>query len=156
MYKPSHKKEDQLEPKPKRGVWGRFIDYIRPLIEGRDRRISLRAALAVAFSIDLIRNTSHAVFKWDTGKSFEGLSLVLGSEAGLIIALLGLATIQNIQDRKTDANSDPNNPTNYPPVPIYDPRYPIPPNFPPKTTPGVPPAEGENLGRVPGESPQGE
>jgi hypothetical protein len=74
--------------------------YLRPMLEGRDRKISLRAVLAVAFSINFISISSHAVYKWDIGQSFEGLSLILGIEAGLIVSLLGLTAIQNIQDRK--------------------------------------------------------
>lgn len=75
----------------------KIIKYIEPMWLGSDGKMSLRASLAIAFSIDFIRNLSHSIWKWDAGRSLEGLSLVLGIEAGLIVALLGLSTYQNIQ-----------------------------------------------------------
>jgi hypothetical protein len=84
-----------------------IFDYVKPAWEGRDGKVSIRSALAIAFSVNFIINITHAVYKWDIGgASFEGLSLVLGIEAGLIAGLLGLTTYQNIMDKKTDANVD--------------------------------------------------
>lgn len=71
--------------------------YFEPAWLGNDGKVSLRALLAIAFSVDFIRNLSHAIWKWDAGRSLEGLSLTLGIEAGLIVGLLGLTTYQNMQ-----------------------------------------------------------
>lgn len=73
----------------------KLFKYIEPAWTGNDKKVSLRAILAIAFSIDFIRNLSHAIYKWDAGKSLEGLSLTLGIEAGLIVALLGLRMYQS-------------------------------------------------------------
>src|SRR5688572_22242271 len=75
----------------------RIFRYFEPAWSGNDNKVSLRALLAIAFSIDFIRNLSHAIWKWDAGRSLEGLSLTLGIEAGLIVGLLGLTTYQNLQ-----------------------------------------------------------
>jgi len=93
----------------------KIFGYIEPLWQGPDKRISLRSSLAIAFSVDFISNLSHAIYKWDGGRTLEGLSLVLGIEAGLIIALLGLTTYQNMAAQKID--SLVNNPT-APPINI--------------------------------------
>lgn len=75
----------------------RIFKYFEPIWTGNDGKPSLRAILAIAFSVDFIRNLSHAIWKWDIGRSLEGLSLTLGIEAGLIVGLLGLTTYQNMQ-----------------------------------------------------------
>lgn len=75
----------------------KIFKYFEPAWMGNDNKVSLRALLAIAFSIDFIRNLSHAIWKWDAGRSLEGLSLTLGIEAGLIVSLLGLTTYQNLQ-----------------------------------------------------------
>lgn len=72
------------------------FNYFKPLWSGSDGRPSLRSSLAIIFSLDFISNLSFAVYKWEDGKSFEGLAMVLGIEAGLIVALLGLTTYQNL------------------------------------------------------------
>jgi hypothetical protein len=56
----------------------------------------LRAVGAIAFAINFITNLSHAVYKWEAGTSLDSLGFVLGIEASLIFALLGLTTIQNV------------------------------------------------------------
>jgi len=81
----------------------KIFKYIEPLWCGADGKMSIRATLAIAFSIDFISNLSHAIYKWDSGRTLEGLSLVLGIEAGLIIALLGLTTYQNMAAQKIDS-----------------------------------------------------
>lgn len=82
--------------------------YIEHLWLGTDGHISLRAALAIAFSVDFIRNLSHAIWKWDAGRSLEGLSMVLGIEAGLIVGLLGITAWTNTASKKIE--SDASNP----------------------------------------------
>lgn len=75
----------------------RIFKYFEPAWTGNDKKVSLRAILAIAFSVDFIRNLNYAIWKWDAGRSLEGLSLTLGIEAGLIVGLLGLTTYQNLQ-----------------------------------------------------------
>lgn len=74
----------------------RIFRYFESAWTGNDGKVSLRACLAILFSIDFVRNLSHAIWKWDSGRSLEGLSLALGIEAGLIVGLLGLTTYQNM------------------------------------------------------------
>lgn len=81
----------------------KIFRYIEPLWQGADGKISVRSSLAIAFSIDFISNLSHAIYKWEGGRTLEGLSLVLGIEAGLIVALLGLTTYQNMAAQKIDS-----------------------------------------------------
>lgn len=78
-------------------------DYIRPLWEGTDGRISLRAAGAMALLIDLISNTHTAFYRWDSGRSMEGAAIVLAGEAGLITLLLGITAYSNIAAKKIDS-----------------------------------------------------
>lgn len=84
----------------------RAFRYIEPLWVGGDGKVSLRAALAIAFSIDFIHNLSYAIQKWSVDRSLEGLSLVLGIEAGLIVSLLGIAALTNVAYKKMDMTSD--------------------------------------------------
>lgn len=99
----------------------RTFKYFEPAWTGKDRRISLRAVLAIAFSIDFIRNINYAIFKWDAGRSLEGLSLTLGIEAGLIVGLLGLTTYQNLATfGKTDSYYSNSGNTTYPGNPPVD------------------------------------
>lgn len=51
-------------------------------------------------------NVSYAVRKWDSGRSLEGLSLVLGIEAALITALLALRTYAAVQGEKIQADKN--------------------------------------------------
>ena len=73
--------------------------YIEPAWTGDDGKFSLRSSLAIIFSINLMRNLTHAIYKWDAGRSLEGLALVLGIEAGLIAGLLALKVYQNTINR---------------------------------------------------------
>jgi hypothetical protein len=93
----------------------KLFKYIENLWVGRDRKPSLKSVMAIAICINLMINVSHAVNKWDAGRSMADLALVLGIEAGLIAALLGLTTYSNIQhrmiDKKKDEDIDPEGPT---------------------------------------------
>lgn len=89
----------------------KVFKYLEPLWTGFDGKISLRATGAIAFIIDFISNLHHAIYKWDTQKSLEGLSLVLGIEAGLIAALLGITAWSNMISKKIDAVSATDVPT---------------------------------------------
>lgn len=80
----------------------KFLRYIENLWIGRDGKPSLKSVLGIAFSINFMMNVSHAVYKWDAGRSVADLAMLLGIEAGLIAALLGLTTYSNIQHRMID------------------------------------------------------
>jgi hypothetical protein len=80
-----------------------LFKYIEPLWLGTNGKISIRRVLALAFSTDLIRNISHAIYKWEAGKSYADVAMLLGIEAGLIAALLALTTYsQNMMKTKDD------------------------------------------------------
>jgi len=70
----------------------KVFKYIEPLWLGTNDKISIRKVLALAFSTDLVRNTSHAIYKWEIGKSYADVAMLLGIEAALIAALLSLTT----------------------------------------------------------------
>lgn len=90
----------------------KVFKYIENLWLGSDGKPSLKSALAIAFSVDFIRNLSYAIYKWDAGRSLEGLSLVLGIEAGLIVSLLGITAWSNVSVKKIDSDAS------IPPSPI--------------------------------------
>lgn len=66
--------------------------YIEPLWIGHNKKLSGRRFLALVFSYDFIRNTSYVIHKWEIGKSFADVAMLLGLEAALIAALLSLTT----------------------------------------------------------------
>lgn len=66
--------------------------YIKPLWENRQNQISLRAVLAIAFSI-------HFMFIDRTAS--ETTLLAIG---GLITAFLGITAFQNIRDKQTETD----------------------------------------------------
>lgn len=80
----------------------KFFLYFKPLLEGANGKISIRKTLSLMFSIDLIRNISHVVHKWEPGKSLAEATMLLGLEAGLIAALLSLTTLQTVTSIKTN------------------------------------------------------
>ena len=84
----------------------KFFRYIENLWTGRDGKLSLKSVMAIALCINFIRNISHAVHKWDAGRSMSDLAMVLGLEAALIAALLGLTTYSNIQHRMIDKRKE--------------------------------------------------
>lgn len=68
------------------------FSYVEPLWLGNDKKISIRKTLALALTIDFIGNTHHAIYKWEVGKSYADVAMLLGIEAALIAALLSLTT----------------------------------------------------------------
>jgi hypothetical protein len=83
----------------------RLFRYLEPLWLGSNGKISIRRVLALAFAVDFIRNTSHAIYKWDSGKSIADAAMLLGIEAGLVAALLSLTTYQGIvSGKKTEVS----------------------------------------------------
>jgi hypothetical protein len=88
----------------------KIFKYIEPIWLGRNGKISIRSTLAIGFSWNFMWNLSHAVAKWDDGRSMSDLALVLGIEAGLIASLLALRTYQNVQnDSRFGAYGSPYN-----------------------------------------------
>jgi len=61
----------------------------------------------LAFSIDLIRNISHTIHKWEIGKSYSDVAMLLGLEAALIAALLSLTTYSTmVANKKSNTEID--------------------------------------------------
>ena len=69
-----------------------IFKYIEPLWVGHNKKISIRRVLSLVFSCDFVGNTHHAIYKWETGKSYADVAMLLGIEAALIAALLSLTT----------------------------------------------------------------
>jgi len=80
----------------------KVFKYIEPLWLGTNDKISIRKVLALVFSTDLVRNTSHAIYKWEIGKSYADVAMLLGIEAALIAALLSLTTYTAMINKKID------------------------------------------------------
>ena len=70
--------------------------YFEPMWLGNNGKISIRKSLAIAFSIDFISNLSYIVHRWELGKSYADVAMLLGIEAGLIAALMSLTTYSNM------------------------------------------------------------
>lgn len=82
--------------------------YLEPMWLGTKGKISVRRVLALAFSVDFIRNTHHAITQWEAGKSYADVAMLLGIEAGLIAALLSLTTYTNLMvDKKEQPTAPP-------------------------------------------------
>lgn len=75
----------------------KMFKYIENLWIGRDGKPSIKTIIAIALSANFISNLSFAIHKWGDGKSLSDLALLLGIEAGLITALLGLKAYTNLQ-----------------------------------------------------------
>jgi len=92
----------------------RLFRYFRPLWEGNDNQISLRSGAAFILVIDFIRNVHNSSFVATTvlnlilqnkpvdapiitaiSAALAQVAIILGVEAALIAALLGLKTYQN-------------------------------------------------------------
>jgi len=83
----------------------RIFKYIEPIWLGNKGKVSIRRILALAFTIDFIRNTSHAIHQWDVAKSYSDVAMLLGIEAGLIAALLSLTTYTSVVNDKLNNSS---------------------------------------------------
>lgn len=80
-------------------MFKKIFKYLEPAWTGNDGKFSVRSALGIVLSINLMININHAVWRWDSGRSLEGLALVLGIEASLIAGLFVLKTYQNTVPR---------------------------------------------------------
>jgi len=78
----------------------KLFKYIEHLWTGKDGKPSNRTVLAMIFAYNFLRNITYAVHKWDANKSLDGLALTLSVEAGLIVALLGLKTYENLNSSR--------------------------------------------------------
>lgn len=89
----------------------KIFAYIEPLWLGKNNKVSIRSVLSIAFSWNFMWNLSHAVNKWEAGRSMSDLAIVLGIEAGLIAGLLALRTYQNVQfENRGGGGYDPGRP----------------------------------------------
>lgn len=86
-------------------VVGKIFRYLEPLWLGADGKISKNAVIAMILSYNFIENINWAIHKWEASRSFEGLSLIMGIEAGLITALLGLTAWSNMTAKKIDSEA---------------------------------------------------
>ena len=80
-----------------------MFKYIEPLWLGNKSKISIRRVLALAFSIDFILNTHHAIHTFEEGKSYADVAMLLGIEAGLVAALLSLTTYSTMKLNKDNS-----------------------------------------------------
>lgn len=78
----------------------KIFKYIEPLWLGNDKKMSIRRVLALAFSFDMIRNVSHVIHKWEIGKSLADVTMLLGLEVSLVVALLSLTTYSTVEKNK--------------------------------------------------------
>ena len=70
----------------------KIFKYVENLWIGDDGKPSVRRVFAIALVVDFINNTNYAIHKWEVGKSYADVAMLLGIEAGLIAALLTLTT----------------------------------------------------------------
>ena len=69
-----------------------IFKYVENMWVGKDGKPSIRRVFAIALITDFINNTNYAIHKWEVGKSYADVAMLLGIEAGLIAALLTLTT----------------------------------------------------------------
>lgn len=82
----------------------KLFKYIEPLWLGNNNEISLRRILAIYLCYDLVNNISFTIHKFEIGKSLAEATMLLGLEAGLIAALLGMTTYQNLFNKTNSEN----------------------------------------------------
>jgi len=70
----------------------KIFKYVENMWIGKDGKPSIRRVFAIALITDFINNTNYAIHKWEVGKSYADVAMLLGIEAGLIAALLTLTT----------------------------------------------------------------
>lgn len=84
----------------------KLFRYIEPLWLGTNKKVSIRRVLALAFSWDFIINVSFTIHKWELGKSYADVAMLLGIEAGLIAALMSLTTYSASIVKQTNPPSE--------------------------------------------------
>lgn len=87
----------------------KVFKYFEPLWTGEDKKISLRACVAIFLTWKLVENLDFAIQKWEEGKSLGDASSIFFTLAGLIAALLGITAWSNMTAKKidTDATTPP-------------------------------------------------
>lgn len=78
----------------------KIFKYLEPIWLGAKHEVSIRRVLALAFSIDFIANTHHAIRHSEAGQSHAEIAMLLGIEAGLIAAMLSLTTYSSLNELK--------------------------------------------------------
>jgi hypothetical protein len=86
----------------------KLFKYFEPLWLGSNNKMSIRRALSLLFSINLVINISKIIATLEAGKSYADVGMILGIEAGLIAALLSLTTYSNAINSKQNANRSEN------------------------------------------------
>jgi len=81
----------------------KIFKYIENLWIGKDSKPSIRRVFAIALIFDFINNTNYAIHKWEVGKSYADVAMLLGIEAGLVAALLTLTTYSTTVKHPTTA-----------------------------------------------------
>jgi hypothetical protein len=85
----------------------KIFNYIEPMWLGKNKEVSIRRVLALCFSLDFLRNMSHIIHKWDSGKSLSEATMLLGLEVGLIVSLLALTTYtSSLPINNTNSNTE--------------------------------------------------
>jgi hypothetical protein len=84
----------------------KLFRYIEPLWLGTNKKFSIRRALALWFSWDFANNMSFVIHKWEIGKSYAEVAMLLGLEAGLIAALMSLTTYSASLVKQTNPPSE--------------------------------------------------
>ncbi len=75
--------------------------YIENMWIGKDGKPSIRRVFAIALVTDFINNSNYAIHKWEVGKSYADVAMLLGIEAGLVAALLTLTTYSTTMFKPT-------------------------------------------------------
>jgi len=75
--------------------------YFENIWVGKDGKPSIRRVFAIALVTDFINNSNYAIHKWEVGKSYADVAMLLGIEAGLIAALLTLTTYSTTMFKPT-------------------------------------------------------
>jgi len=70
----------------------KIFRYFEHIWVGKDGKPSIRRVFAIALITDFINNSNYAIHKWEVGKSYADVAMLLGIEAGLVAALLTLTT----------------------------------------------------------------
>lgn len=86
----------------------RLFNYLSYLwISSKSGKPDVKKVLAIFLTYNFASNFSFAVKKWSEGKSLDGLSNSLMIEAGLIAAMLSLASFFSFKDKQLDNSNLP-------------------------------------------------
>lgn len=91
----------------------KIFKYFEPVWCGEDNKPSIKRLLAISFSAHLIYMIQYVITKWDATRAPDGVVMILGIEAALITAFLGMQTYSNI--KHLDAYTQTEDPNLKPP-----------------------------------------